>query len=994
MTQTILAAGRVLGVMALGAMVAPAGASEFHGQVLFGGVPVPGAQVTVTAADGHKVNVVTDQQGTYSFPNLADGKVTVDVTMLCFRSANFTATVAADAPAPAPVQLALLTLAEIQAVVKPLPPVAMAALPPIADASSKKGVEAKRDGQTAPQEEASAQAADGLLVNGSVNNAATSKYALSQAFGNNRPGAGGLYTGRVGVQFENAAFDARPFSLSGLETEKPSYNRVTGTFAIGGPIRIPKWRIHGPDFFALYEFVRDSNDTTQSALVPTLLERAGTVGAATVPVNPQAAALLALYPLPNIPGDPLYNYQVPILSTEHVDAVQTRLSQNIKQKDSVYGNFGFESERSVTPNLFGFIDTTGVQGIETNANWSHRFSRRYSLNVGFQFSRESTRVTPYFENRQNVSGADGITGNAQDAMNWGPPTIVFTSGITPLTDGIALFNRNRTDGLSLSGNRYGRKHNLTAGFDFKRREANYLQQGNPRGTFTFTGAATGSDVLDFLSGIPDTSAVAFGNPDKYLRQNVTDAYLNDDWRVSPTFTLNAGLRWEYGAPITELKDRLVDLDIAPGFAAVAPVLAANPLGPLTGTIYPASLLRADRADVEPRVGLAWRPIPASTIVVRAGFGVYVDTSVYQTIALQLAQQSPLSKSVQVQNSATCPLTIANGFSDCAGTTPNTFAADANFRVGYAQTWNLSVQRDFPQSLQITATYLGVKGTRGNQEYLPNTNPIGAVIPAPQAPVGFAFLSSNGNSTREAGQLQVRRRLHNGLTASVLYTYAKAIDDDAALGGQGPVASGLQSAGVSPGSLAIAQDWRDLSAERGLSTFDQRHLVNAQVQYTSGQGAGGGTLLGGWRGRLLKEWTLATQINTGTGLPENPVYPLAVPGTGYSGSIRPNVTGAPLYAAGPGFFLNAAAFSAPTPGQWGDARRNSIEGPDQFSLNFSLARTFRYKKRYSLDVRVDSTNALNHVTYTSYVTTINNAQFGLPVAANAMRTLQLTGRLRF
>ena len=528
-------------------------------------------------------------------------------------------------------------------------------------------------------------------------------------------------------------------------------------------MRIPKWHFHGPDFFALYSFTRDSDDTTDSAIVPTLLQRAGTVGNATVAVNPQAAALLALYPLPNIQGDPLYNFQTPILSTNHSDVVQTRLNEGYKQKDSFYGNFALQSIRDVNPNLFGFVDSTGILGMSVNANWSHRFSRVYSLNTGFQYSRQSTRRTANFQNRENVSGEDGITGNAQDPMSYGPPTLTFTSGITPLTDTVPVFNRFRTDGISLAGQRIGRKHNITAGLDFKRRESNFLQQGNPRGTFTFTGQATGSDVLDFLTGVPDTSAVSFGNADKYFRQNVWDAYANDDWRVDPTFTLNYGMRWEYGSPLTELKNRLVDYDVASNFAAVAPVLASNPVGSLTGTHYPGSLLRPDRADFEPRVGLSWRPIPASTIVVRAGYGVYVDTSVYGTLAFQLASQNPFSKTTQVSNSASCPLTLANGFPNCATTTPNTFATDENFRIGYAQTWNLSVQRDFPQSLQVTATYLGVKGTRGNQEFLPNTNPIGATDPSPLAPRGFAFLSSNGNSTPRvwpaAGASPAEKRLH-------------------------------------------------------------------------------------------------------------------------------------------------------------------------------------------------------------------------------------------
>jgi hypothetical protein len=208
--------------------------------------------------------------------------------------------------------------------------------------------------------------------------------------------------------------------------------------------------------------------------------------------------------------------------------------------------------------------------------------------------------------------------------------------------------------------------------------------------FTFTGGATGSDFADFLLGIPDTSSIAFGNADKYFRESVYDAFLNDDWRISPELTLNAGVRWEYGAPITELYGRLVNLDIAPGFAAAAPVVANDPAGtltgPLTGQPYPSSLVRPDKRGFEPRVGIAWRPISGSSTVVRAGYGIYYDTSVYQTIAVQMAQQPPLSKSLSVQNSPADPLTLANGFIASPSITGNTFAIDPNFHAGYAQNW--------------------------------------------------------------------------------------------------------------------------------------------------------------------------------------------------------------------------------------------------------------------------------------------------------------------
>ena len=97
---------------------------------------------------------------------------------------------------------------------------------------------------------------------------------------------------------------------------------------------------------------------------------------------------------------------------------------------------------------------------------------------------------------------------------------------------------------------------------------------------------------------------------------------------------------------------------------------------------------------------------------------------------------------------------------------------------------------------------------------------------------------------------------------------------------------------------------------------------------------------------------------------------------------------------PGLFLNPAALAAPASGHWGNAGRNSITGPAQFSLNASMARTFRFSDRVSADLRIDATNALNHVTFPSWNTIVASAQFGLPIAANAMRTVQATLRVRF
>jgi hypothetical protein len=170
-------------------------------------------------------------------------------------------------------------------------------------------------------------------------------------------------------------------------------------------------------------------------------------------------------------------------------------------------------------------------------------------------------------------------------------------------------------------------------------------------------------------------------------------------------------------------------------------------------------------------------------------------------------------------------------------------------------------------------------------------------------------------------------------------------------------------------------------------------VTAEIQYTTGMGLTE-TLLSGWRGTLFKEWTVMTKMTAGIGLPETPELLTTVPGTGVTGPIRPNVTGAPLYTGRSGYFLNAAAYAPPSAAEWGDARRDSIIGPDEFTLDGALARTFRLKATRSLDVRVDATNPLNHATYTTWNTVVNSTTFGLPAAVNPMRSLQVTGRLRF
>jgi len=422
MVRLRFARGHFLSLLAVLLPVNVAIASEYRGRIVTDGGPLPGA-IIVATRPGKTVSAVSDATGAYFFSTLEGGTWHVRVEMLGFAANEGNVVVTAGQP-PAQWELTMLTLDQALALTKTkvaVLPIQASVVPtsnsPVSQATKQSAtLEAPR-----PQEDDS-RPSDRLLVNGSTNNAATSKYSLDQAFGNNRSGTKSLYTGGLAVVVDNSALDARPYSLSGLDSPKSSYNRITGIATIGRPIKIPHLLRHGPNLFLAYEWTRDSTARTEAGLVATIAQRAG--------------------------------------------------------------------------DLSGIVDALGK-----------------------------------------------------------PVTIV---------------------------------------------------------------------------------------------------------------------------------------------------------NPATGSTFPGNAV-------------------------------------------------PVSPQARA-----------------------TFAVDPNFRVGSAQTWQLAAQRDLPAALQLTATYLGVKGTRGIQQFLPNTYPLGAANLCPACPSGFVYETTNGNSTRQSSQIQLRRRLRSGFTATALYTFSKSVDNDATI----------------------------------------------------------------------------------------------------------------------------------------------------------------------------------------------------------------------
>jgi trimeric autotransporter adhesin len=941
--------------------------ADQQGVVRIGEVPVPGAAVQAT--QGTKtLRTITDGDGHYAIPEISEGTWAIQVELLGFETARRDVVVSKE-PKVEEWDLKMRPLAEINGA----PP---ATFPKTAT----------RDLPSLRLPGSEPEAATRLLINGSVSNGATTNFALQRAFGNVRhprfP-----FRFNIGINGNNALLDARSFSLTGQDTPRPNYSRLGTSISVNGPLIIPGVFRMG-SFTATYNRTQNRNASVQTTRMPTAAERVGDFSSSgSVPVDPmngmpfadgvipqnrispQALALVNLYPLPNFDGGARYNYQVPVVGVTHGDNVSGNVAGiRLGRKDQLSGNGNFSTNRTDSPDLFGFTDATRTKNMNVGVALVHRFTNRISGNVRYQFTRSVTEALPYFGNRVDVSGNAGVTGADRDPRNWGPPGLTFASGIARLATGSHAFDRNQSSTVTYTSTWIKGRHSFAYGIDYKWQQFNLLSQREARGNFTFTGAATGNDFADFLLGIPTAGSLAFGNADKYFRQRVANAYVTDDFRLFSKFTINAGVRWEYESPITELQGRLVNLALAPDFSTAAPIVAGSSKN---------SLVQPDKGGFEPRLGLAFRPLAAKSLVVRVGYGIYRDTNVYRSIADQMAQQAPLSKSLSVQNTPSIPLTLADGFRGSPSVTATTFAIDSKFKVGNAQNWSLAIQQDLPLSMQVVVTYLGIKGTHVPQRWLPNTVPAGAVVACAGCPTGFTYLTSNGNTNRHSGSVEIRRRQRNGFEASAMYTFAKAIDD-AGLGG----------------GNHIVQNWQDGRAERGLSNFDQRHQVTAQGQYTTGMLSALGSFWDSWRGALLKQWTVSGQLSIGSGLPLTPVILAPVNGTGVVGTLRPNRTGAPLYLQSGGAFLNPAAFAAPAFGEWGNAARNSITGPGQFSLNASLTRTFKLTERVNMDLQVNATNVLNHVTFPRWNTTVNSGQFGLPTSANGMRTLQPSVRMRF
>jgi trimeric autotransporter adhesin len=791
---------------------------------------------------------------------------------------------------------------------------------------------------------------------------------------------------------------------------------------------------------------------------------------ATLPISAQARALLAYYPEPNLPLNGGYNYQTVSNAGNNNVSLNARYVRTLGQAaNTPFGRFGGAGGGGGNRRNGANANTPPAlrQNINIGYNYSHSASDQRNiflplggatesggngLNVGYtigygrlsnnatvNWNRLNATVRNYFTNTStNPSEQAGVNvpnnsgGFADPNFYNGLPRISITN-YQSLSNTTPSQLINQTISFSDFVSWRHKQHNLRFGFDIRRVHADSIGGNNPLGSFSFTGYATsspsdqvnskagqdsGDAFADFLLGLPNSTSLQAGLYKTYLRENVYDWYVLDDWRLKSNLTLNYSLRYEYFGPYSEKNNRLVNL--YPTSNGPLPYEVVMP-----GSGNEAGLVHPDHSMYAPRIGFAYRPKNSGLTkdtVLRGGYSIMYNTGQYATFARNLSHQPPFAETQN--NSAFAPTTanpnptptgctttqsaytytdgtgthtrpattanfdLANGYG-CAASTysiQNNWAVDPNYRLGMVQLYNLNLQRTLPLGIVMNLGYVGSKGSNLDVVGAPNVTPNGVTTPG-IAP--FDWEESAAGSHANALVVSAQKRQSKGVALGFTYTYSHAIDNASGVGGTvgQPV-----------------QNLYRLDLEEGNASFDQRHNFTGNWVAELPFGPNRAFLnKGGFWAYMFDGFSLSGTFTFATGTYLTPTYSNSQtssagantftlrPDRDFSQSIK---TSALVKTGTVTNWFNPAAFTIPAAGAYGTASQGSIEGPGTVSVNASLSRTFNMGETRSLEARVTANNVFNTVQYSGVSVDLSSFNFGQVTSAAAMRTLLVQMRYRF
>jgi Carboxypeptidase regulatory-like domain len=690
--------------------------------------------------------------------------------------------------------------------------------------------------------------------------------------------------------------------------------------------------------------------------------------------------------------------------TLRVDRVFDR-GDNLSARYSVGAENGFAPQ-----NLPGFGLLHDNLSQNADIGWTRIFTPNLVNTASIAYSRLSMTHSEENAETNDIVGQLGIQGvGFGGSRAWGAPYFnvqgysVFgdTYQATPMQSWDTI-----VEGRDTVSWQHGR-HSFKFGGSYRRfiwpmwayvLSRGYYQFTNGYTTQTASNDGTGSALASMELALPAVRQRQVGSPRMNLRQWYADAFVQDTWRVTTTLTINAGLRYEFMSPLTDISNQWAGL-------FVTPTALTAYIGGQQGT--PKGLFFPNKLDFAPRFGLA-KQIPTWGLVFRAGYGIFYTPIDMNTWCNNLHNVPIIFPETNQSDSFTPSILSLNFNPAVVGRTVTSFTAfDPYQPPQYVQQWTASVEKTIGKETTLEVGYQGDRGLHLQRAHLINNALPGPGLVQPRRPYGSAvfvpgtvfpegvtvvsntipvstvnWLENTARSWYDAAYVSVRRRYSTGLSFLANYTFAKNLSD----------APDFRSPMF---EAAIAQNNNDLNSEKGPACDIRHRFVLSAVYDVRSYNKWG------WSRAVTRNWQLSTIYQAQSGFP----FTISVFGdTANSGTvlgenpIRANYTGQPVFGEGTRTaeeWFNPLAFSAPAPYTFGNAGRNTVYGPGQQTLDFAVARSFAVTESARLQVRLEAFNSLNTVNLGTPNRFVNTAQFGtITESSTPGRQIQVSARFSF
>lgn len=539
-------------------------------------------------------------------------------------------------------------------------------------------------------------------------------------------------------------------------------------------------------------------------------------------------------------------------------------------------------------------------------------------------------------------------------------------------------------------------HTFKFGGDFLRMQYFSRNYGDTRGRLTFNGRFTGETLADMLLGWPSSSRRQLDAAGPYHMISNYSAYVQDDWKVMPTLTLNLGLRYELMKPAREkfgawsmFMPELGKVIIAghgnlteQQFGERLKMAGAQNVAMAADVGLPQTITRTDYNDFGPRFGFAWRIFGSKSTVLRGGYGIfYGSSSLYRMDEYSDTYPFSINETYSVSGTNPTLVTASNPFPEArrnaAGGVTSTYGQQSTRpHSQYLQSWSLTLEREIAANTVLEVAYAGSKGTHLQRRYDINQPYREFELRQVRPYAGFnsiQIISDGSNSIYSSGSITLRRRFSKSLLARATYTYAKSIDESSNTGGT------IQY------NFANAQDSRNLRLERGRSDFDIGHTFAGLLTYMPRFS----------RNLFLRNWQISAATSIYTGPPFTPR--LGTFDYANGGASRPDRLGnGTLDEPTVDQWFDRTMFPAVPLGSYrfGTSGRNILDGPGTININAGLSRRFHFSESGAVQFRLESQNLPNHPNFNLPETRVDILSGGAITRAKNNRMITLGMRVEF